>query len=167
MIIQLAYIVSLLQENKWVHHDVHFNNVMYKQMDVDTLSIYGQTVPTYGYVYSLIDYGLLQPLSEYNKEVDMERIYWNLRYYKAYLDTRMIIKPKHELFSREEYSVMRMHFDEPRTLIAYFTQKLLDINNVQKKSTIKEPTNNVPVESLKEISVTLSADDNNIDNENN
>ena len=56
----MAYISHLLSENSFRHNDIHYNNIMYKEVDYDkTIKILGRNVPTYGYIFCLVDYGLI------------------------------------------------------------------------------------------------------------
>jgi len=58
MLIQLVWIIYLLQENSYKHNDLHFANVMYKKVPMNEyITILNYKIPTYGYIYSVIDYG--------------------------------------------------------------------------------------------------------------
>lgn len=60
MLIQMSYIMHLLIENGYRHNDIHYQNVMYKKCDKNkTLKILEYVVPTYGYIFCLVDYGLI------------------------------------------------------------------------------------------------------------
>jgi len=62
LLIQILYIIYLLRKSNWIHHDVHPGNIGYKIVDINTklkLRINNKTyiIPSYGYIFSLIDYG--------------------------------------------------------------------------------------------------------------
>lgn len=57
-IIQITYIASLLSHHGYRHGDFHSCNIMYKNVSKNkTINIYGNDIPTYGYLYCAIDYG--------------------------------------------------------------------------------------------------------------
>ena len=62
LLIQMLYIIYLLRKSNWIHHDVHPGNIGYKIVDTNiklNIKINKKTykIPTYGYIFSLIDYG--------------------------------------------------------------------------------------------------------------
>jgi hypothetical protein len=57
MIIQLLYILFLLESNNYVHSDFHPGNVGVVNTKKKYLNILGHQVPTYGRLYQAIDYG--------------------------------------------------------------------------------------------------------------
>jgi len=56
-IIQLIYIVYLMRKNGYIHGDFHFGNVGIKKTNKKYINIFSKKIPTYGYIYSAIDYG--------------------------------------------------------------------------------------------------------------
>jgi hypothetical protein len=60
MIIQLIYIIYLMQKHGYVHGDFHSGNVAALKTTKKTINILGYKVPTYGYIYSVIDYGFIR-----------------------------------------------------------------------------------------------------------
>jgi hypothetical protein len=63
LLIQMLYINYLLRKSNWIHNDIHPGNIGYKIVDTNTklnIKINNKSfkIPTYGYIFSLIDYGL-------------------------------------------------------------------------------------------------------------
>jgi len=57
-IIQLTYAIYLMRSKGYFHTDIHTRNVAYIKCNLKTyIEIFGYKVPTYGYIWSLIDYG--------------------------------------------------------------------------------------------------------------
>lgn len=56
MIIQVTYILHLIHLNGYVHGDFHYENLGVIKTDKVYLQINGYQIPTFGYVYQLIDY---------------------------------------------------------------------------------------------------------------
>jgi serine/threonine protein kinase len=58
LIIQLAYICKIMSDAGYRQNDITPRNIMFNKVPIDqTIDILGYNVPTYGYVYCLIDYG--------------------------------------------------------------------------------------------------------------
>jgi serine/threonine protein kinase len=63
LLIQMLYIIYLLRKSNWIHRDIHPGNIGYKIVDVNTKVIIKINnklfkIPTYGYIFSIIDYGM-------------------------------------------------------------------------------------------------------------
>jgi hypothetical protein len=56
MLIQVAYMVHILEKSEYVHHDFHGGNIAFKKTNKEFLKIKGKEIPTFGYQYKLIDY---------------------------------------------------------------------------------------------------------------
>jgi serine/threonine protein kinase len=57
MIIQITYAIYLMHQKKIWHGDIHSQNICYNKTDKKFIKVFNENVPTYGYIYSLIDYG--------------------------------------------------------------------------------------------------------------
>jgi hypothetical protein len=58
MLIQTLYICYLFEKNDYVHGDFHHGNVgVIKVPTKQRIKIFGNNIPTYGYLYKAIDYG--------------------------------------------------------------------------------------------------------------
>jgi hypothetical protein len=55
-IIQCVYILHLIHSNGFYHRDVHGSGFLYKKTKLKTIKIFGLAIPTFGYIYSIIDY---------------------------------------------------------------------------------------------------------------
>ena len=62
LIIQIIYALHLMHTNDFTHNDVHTKNICYKKTKTKNIKILGLSIPTYGYIFSLIDYGLVDSL---------------------------------------------------------------------------------------------------------
>lgn len=60
MIVQLTYSIELLHANNYVHMDIHDRNVGWiKTLKTHKIKINNYHIPTYGYIFKLIDYGMV------------------------------------------------------------------------------------------------------------
>ena len=57
LLIQLIYIVYLLDKHGYMHGDLHTNNIGLVKTDKKFITILGKRIPTHGYLIQLIDYG--------------------------------------------------------------------------------------------------------------
>ena len=62
LLIQILYIIYLLRKDNWMHRDIHPGNIGYIKVDKDTqieikINNNKYKINTYGYIFSLIDYG--------------------------------------------------------------------------------------------------------------
>ena len=55
MIIQVTNIIKLLHNNNYIHGDLHINNIGIKYTNIKYININNIQIPTYGYIYKLID----------------------------------------------------------------------------------------------------------------
>ena len=59
MIIQVSYIVYLMQKHGYKHTDFHYGNIGVKYTHKSSVKILDKKIPTFGYIYCAIDYGLV------------------------------------------------------------------------------------------------------------
>jgi len=64
MIIQCVYALNIMHKNGYYHNDLHNKNIMYKKTKIKTLKILNLNVPTYGYLWSIIDYNSVATSSQ-------------------------------------------------------------------------------------------------------
>lgn len=64
MIVQLCWIIKLLESNGYIHGDIHSGNIGFIQTKSKYINIWNQKIPTYGYIFKLIDYGLVAHKSD-------------------------------------------------------------------------------------------------------
>lgn len=69
LFIQFSYISYLLSQEGYRHGDIHYQNIMYIKVDENKMiKIFDKDIPTFGYIFSLIDYGLI-----INKKYDLNK----------------------------------------------------------------------------------------------
>ena len=72
-ILQYSYIILLLQKKGYSHGDIHGGNIGYIKTNEKFVKILNNNIPTYGYIFKLIDYGFVKnktnKLSNENKEL--------------------------------------------------------------------------------------------------
>ena len=57
MILQILYALHLMHSNSFIHTDIHNTNILYKKTKLKKIKIFNNIIiPTFGYLYSLIDY---------------------------------------------------------------------------------------------------------------
>jgi serine/threonine protein kinase len=65
MIIQLTYAIKLLHSNNYTHSDIHMGNIGWIRTSKNKfILISNLKIPTFGYIYKLIDYGMVINKSE-------------------------------------------------------------------------------------------------------
>ena len=73
MIIQLTYTIQLLHSVNYVHGDIHNRNIGWVKTSRTTKIKLGKlNIPTYGYIFKLIDYGMVMKKS--NKMTKKEKV---------------------------------------------------------------------------------------------
>lgn len=133
LLAQLSYIVYLFEHLGYIHNDLHFGNIMYKAVPkTKTIKIFGQQVPTYGYLYKAIDYGDIKKINEKrSKYNDMSMIISQL------VDRQMSDSPIGEIYRSNKQDKMTPWNDivkeikkEPEysSIKPYLTDKYEDTN---------------------------------------
>lgn len=60
MIIQLTFTIKLLHSNNYTHGDIHYKNIGWnKTLKLTKIKLGRIIIPTYGYIFKLIDYGMI------------------------------------------------------------------------------------------------------------
>jgi len=59
LIIQISYALHLMHINNYIHGDPYSKNICYKKTKLKKIKILNLDIPTYGYIFSLIDYGII------------------------------------------------------------------------------------------------------------
>lgn len=57
IIIQLVYIIFIMNKNGYTHNDLHIQNIGVKKTKQKYITIFNTKIPTYGKIIKLIDYG--------------------------------------------------------------------------------------------------------------
>jgi hypothetical protein len=57
MLVQILYSLILLHTNDYAHGDIHLGNIGVIKTNKKTIKLGNYIIPTYGYIYKLIDYG--------------------------------------------------------------------------------------------------------------
>ncbi len=56
-VLQMIYTIYLMNQNGYCHNDIHWKNIAYVKTNKKYIKLFNKNVPTYGYIFSLIDYG--------------------------------------------------------------------------------------------------------------
>ena len=59
MIIQILYALYIMHVNYFYHNDISKKNICYKKTNLEYIKIFNYKVPTYGYIFSLIDFEMV------------------------------------------------------------------------------------------------------------
>jgi serine/threonine protein kinase len=59
MMCQIIYSLHLLIKNGYIHDDIHSGNIMYKKTNEKTINLDTVSIPTFGFQWYIIDYGLI------------------------------------------------------------------------------------------------------------
>jgi serine/threonine protein kinase len=64
MIIQLSYSIKLLHQSNYIHGDLHIGNIGWIKTDKKFINSAGLKVKTFGYIYKLLDFGMVLSKSD-------------------------------------------------------------------------------------------------------
>jgi hypothetical protein len=153
MIIQILYAAYLMTKNKFYHLDIYLENIMYKYTKTKYIKIFNYDIPTFGYIWSIIDYGTVLNVNyklssdEYNK-----LLFFNLKslHNITFLTRALLHTSKsyeflvkillginikkylnyHEIFherrlSYDDIKYFILNADNTRKLIKYFYKKII------------------------------------------
>ena len=74
MLLQVSYAMNLLHKNNYIHGDLHSGNVgAIKTLKRATIKLGSVTIPTYGYHWKLIDFGLTLHKTDIKTKDDREK----------------------------------------------------------------------------------------------
>ena len=74
MLLQVSYAMNLLHKNNYIHGDLHSGNVgAIKTLKRATINLGSVTIPTYGYHWKLIDFGMTLHKDDIKTKFDKER----------------------------------------------------------------------------------------------
>ncbi len=72
MIVQVVNILDLVHLNKYTYWDLNDTNIAYIKTDKEFIDIKGHKIPTFGYLYKIIDYGLVDHISNIHNKFDLK-----------------------------------------------------------------------------------------------
>jgi serine/threonine protein kinase len=79
MIIQITWIINLLHTNNYTHGDFHVGNIGWiKTPKTAKISINNKRIPTYGYIYKLIDFGMIVNKNDIKTQKELKTFEKNL-----------------------------------------------------------------------------------------
>lgn len=64
LIIQIVYAIKILHKHNYIHGDIHFGNIGWIKTNQKYIIINGLKIKTFGYIYKLIDFGLILSKSD-------------------------------------------------------------------------------------------------------
>lgn len=70
LILQVFYILYLLNKHGYQHNDLHLWNIGVKYTNKKEIKIFGKKIPTYGYLVQLIDYGKIMHKNDKKNKKD-------------------------------------------------------------------------------------------------
>uniref|UniRef100_A0A6C0ECW0 Protein kinase domain-containing protein n=1 Tax=viral metagenome TaxID=1070528 RepID=A0A6C0ECW0_9ZZZZ len=127
MIIQILYATYLMHSNNFYHQDIRTTNIGYVKTNLTHIKILKYNIPTYGYIFSLIDYGSI----------------WNINFlYNNILEEYMFARRN---FNYEDNKVMLVHaflynadyiknMNNTLNIVRNFYKIILNIENNKKLS---------------------------------
>jgi serine/threonine protein kinase len=147
LLIQMLYIIYLLRKSNWIHHDVHPGNIGYKIVDTNTkikLRINNKkfTIPTYGYIFSLIDYGYCSNKKFLKSSIEKKNYIMNYRlnfdlwcfleeytfnYYKNINELKhndINLKKLHDIITKYVYSNDKLLYEKIKFIMIHTNKKL-------------------------------------------
>ena len=137
LIIQIIYALHLMHTNDFVHRDLTSKNICYKKTKTKNIKILGLSIPTYGYIFSLIDYGGVGSLKfEPCEHNDVSYFVLNSNVYTDNLNFLM----------KGIFNILYKKGCGPNDKILYLINKI--INNPHDKSILSDPNFNLFESSL-------------------
>jgi len=86
MIIQLTYTIKLLHSNDYIHGDIHMGNIGWvKTTENYKIKIFNLLIPTFGYIFKLIDYGMVI------KKIDIKNINEKKKFQDNFLNELVLL----------------------------------------------------------------------------
>jgi serine/threonine protein kinase len=81
LIIQIVYALNIMHTNNYFHRDLHSGNICYKKTSLKTIKIFNLDIPTFGYLFSIIDYGtVISDKFKLNNKELLNLTFRNLKY---------------------------------------------------------------------------------------
>lgn len=74
LIIQIIYALYIMHQNNFYHHDIAKKNICFVKTKQEYIKILKYNIPTFGYIYSLIDYDCVQSTkynNDFNKKIEL------------------------------------------------------------------------------------------------
>jgi len=149
-ILQYSHIILLLHNNGYAHCDIHYYNIGYVKTNKKFVKILDNKIPTYGYIFNLIDYGFimnknnnlnnenrkiyeLQYINEYNLHFILEILYDDTDFYN-YLIKNKITFNYNELYNifleSNEYKIV--NYLSENNLNCFYIYQILFVEKFQK-----------------------------------
>ncbi len=147
LLIQMLYIIYLLRKSNWIHHDIHPGNIGYKIVDEDmklTIRINNKLfkIPTYGYIFSLIDYGMCSNKKILKKSIEKKNYKLNyslnfdlwcfleeysFNYYKNINELKknnINLKKLHEIITKYVYENNKLLYEKIKFIMIHTNKSL-------------------------------------------
>jgi serine/threonine protein kinase len=129
MLLQISYAMNLLHKNNYIHGDLHSGNVgAIKTLKGATIKLGLTTIPTYGYQWKLIDFGLTLHKNDIKTKDDKEKftlemdytydegLFYNLVSYIEYKGNYTYDKMIKILKKTEEFKIIEEIHSKNRTI---------------------------------------------------
>ena len=145
LIIQILYGLYLMHKNKFYHKDTNITNLCYKKTSIKYLNILGLNVPTFGYIFSIIDYGDVQSILFLSTDINVNKVlsYLDLSYYDnirflaecLFYNDKIILNDDGTIFNDPKFKDRKLNYkdtkyfiknaiNEPK-IIKYFYKKII------------------------------------------
>jgi serine/threonine protein kinase len=122
-IIQMVFIFYLLEKNNFYHQDIHLGNIGYTKTNKKTIKIFGFDIPTYGYIFSLIDYGSMTRTVPYKGYTDIASLIFELHSWYDCVGQNMLppFEDVFKLIKKEpEYDIIKKWTKNKYEMADYF-----------------------------------------------
>lgn len=109
-LIQMVYIFYLLEKNRFYHQDIHLGNITFTKTNKKFIKIFGFDIPTYGYLFSLIDYGSMTRQIPYKGYSDFASFIFELHGWPDCIGQNMLppFETIYQLIKKEpEFDIIR------------------------------------------------------------
>jgi hypothetical protein len=107
--IQITYILFLLHKHKFSHNDIHPKNIGFIKTNKDFINIFNLKIPTFGYIFKLIDFGEISHINNNYPEL------FSLLYLMFDLNINNFninwSKSDKLIFNTSEFKIINQHFN--------------------------------------------------------
>ena len=110
LIIQMFNIFNILHKYNYIHGDIHTGNIGVIETNEKYIKILGKKIPTFGYIYKLIDFGLVMNKSDVINKKELNEFKYQFTTESKFL-TRFLIDTKLWDYMRDKHIKPKYHRD--------------------------------------------------------
>lgn len=143
MIIQILFGLYLMHSNKFYHTDTRISNFCFIKTNIKYLDILGFNIPTFGYIFSIIDYFDIKSITFLSDDINMNKLlsYSDLRYYdnmfflgeSLFYNDKIILNDDGTIFNDPKFDDRKLNYKDTKYYIKHATNEYKLIKYFYKK----------------------------------